>query len=152
MVGFARRKKRETEADSQGFGKAILQRRQELGLTQEEIARRVNVSTPYVGLLELGRRHPSEEVVIKLAQVLELDTAELFLLANPGAKMLISQEPEPEGNSAWESFSRDRNLRKIHDITEEEMEMLSRVARMGQVRSVRDFIFILNSIRQALWP
>jgi hypothetical protein len=30
------------------------------------------------------------------------------------------------------------------------MEMLSRVALMGDVRSERDFIYILNSIRQAL--
>jgi hypothetical protein len=52
--------------------------------------------------------------------------------------------------SAWDAFVRDENLRKIHDITEQEMAALSEVATMGDVRSPRDFVFILNPIRQAL--
>jgi len=138
------------KTETLSFGQAIRQRRRELGLTQEELARRLKVSAPYVALLESANRHPSEEIVIKLGRELGLDPRELFLLANPVAKQLISEEPESKGRSAWGSFVRDRNLRKIYDISEEEMEMLSRVAMMGQVRSVRDFLFILNSVRQAL--
>ena len=45
---------------------------------------------------------------------------------------------------------KDHNLRKIHNITDQEMEALARVAMMGEVRAPREFIFILNTIRQSL--
>jgi len=79
-----------------------------------------------------------------------LDVRELFFLANPGTRVLVSQEPSSTGPSAWQAFASDQNLRKLQNITEQEMETLSRVAMMGDVRSPRDFIFILNAIRQAL--
>jgi transcriptional regulator with XRE-family HTH domain len=136
-------------AKSRGFGNDVRQRRRQLDMTQEDVARAINTSTPYIGHLESGKRHPSEKVVTKLAQVLGLDPRELFLLANPGIEVLISPEPQHEGRSAWEQFAQDRDLHKIHRITELEMQMLSRVAMMGQVRSARDFLYILNSIRHA---
>lgn len=132
------------------FSQTIRQRRRQLDMTQEEVARRVGISVPYIGHLESNRRHPSEKIVIKLAKVLGWDARELFLLANPATKLLVSQKPDSADPSAWDAFARDGNLRKVLNITDEEMETLSRVAMMGEVRSSRDFIFILNAIRQAL--
>ena len=132
------------------FGAVIRERRRRLDLTQEEVARRIKTSTPYIGHLESAKRHPSEKIVVRLAEVLGLDPRELFLLANPGTRVLLSQRPRSEGTSAWESFAKDQNLRKLHNITDEEMQTLSQVAMMGEVRSSRDFLFILNTIRQAL--
>ena len=71
----------------------------------------------------------------------------MFLLANPRLGSLIS---EPGGTSAWDAFVKDVKLRKIPNITDQEMETLSQVAKMGEVRAPRDFTFILNTIRQAL--
>jgi transcriptional regulator with XRE-family HTH domain len=48
-------------------GDRIRQRRLELGLSQEEIARRSLVSTAYVSLLELNSRRPSAKTLRKLA-------------------------------------------------------------------------------------
>jgi transcriptional regulator with XRE-family HTH domain len=127
----------------------IRQRRRQLNITQEQIARRMGVSAPYIGHLETGKRHPSEKIVIKLADILGFDRGELFLMANPRAKALLSAPPD-ETISAWEQFYRDPHIRQLHHITDQEMEFLSRVALMGNVRSPRHFIFILNSIRQAL--
>jgi hypothetical protein len=79
-----------------------------------------------------------------------LNPSELFFLANPGTRVLISEQPKSSGLSAWDAFVRDEKARKIHNITDQEMETLSRVARMGDVQGPRDFIFILNTIRQAL--
>jgi transcriptional regulator with XRE-family HTH domain len=134
------------------FGQVVRDRRRQLDLTQEEVARRISTSTPYIGHLESGKRHPSEKVVTKLADVLGLDRRELFFLANPGAKALLSAQPACGTNSAsaWEDFRKDDRLRRIHNVTGEEMEMLSHVALMGDVRSSRDFVYILNTIRQAL--
>ncbi len=58
-------------------------------LTQEELAARIKISTPYIGHLESGKRHPSDKIVTKLAEALDLDNRELFLLANPHAEALI---------------------------------------------------------------
>ena len=136
---------------TRSFGQVIRDRRRQLDLTQEEVARRINTSTPYIGHLESGKRHPSEKVVTKLADVLGLDRRETFFLANPGAKELLSQQsPSHSATSPWEEFRRDERLRRIHNIAAEEMETLSHVALMGDVRSSRDFVYILNTIRQAL--
>lgn len=132
------------------FGQVIRERRRQLDLTQEEIAHRIKTSTPYVGHLESGKRHPSDKIVSRLAEVLGLDRRELFFLANPRAQALLSVRESTPASSAWEDFRRNDQMRRVHNITGEEMEMLSRVALMGEVRSQRDFVYILNTIRQAL--
>jgi transcriptional regulator with XRE-family HTH domain len=134
----------------QRFGSVIRARRRQLDLTQEELARRIRTSVPYIGHLETGKRHPSEKIVTRLAEVLGLDARELFFLANPGTKRLISRNHESNGTSAWNAFCRDETFRKIHNISEQEMQALSGVAPLGEVRTPRDFLFILNTIRQAL--
>jgi len=132
------------------FGQVIRERRRQLDLTQEEVARRIKTSTPYVGHLESGKRHPSDKVLTRLADVLLLDRRELFFLANPQAADLVKHQEQKDTKSAWAEFRNDTRLRRIHTITEPEMEALSRVALMGDVRSKHDFIYILNTIRQAL--
>ena len=50
------------------FGRVIEDRRRELGLTQEIVAKKVGVRANYVGYLERGMRHPSQKVVEKLSR------------------------------------------------------------------------------------
>jgi transcriptional regulator with XRE-family HTH domain len=132
------------------FGQVIRERRRQLDLTQEEVARRIKTSTPYVGHLESGKRHPSDKIVTRLAEVLGLDRRELFFLANPRAQALLNPEPEVKSSSTWEEFKKNEQLRRIHNITSEEMEMLSQVALLGDIRAQRDFIYILHTVRHAL--
>jgi DNA-binding XRE family transcriptional regulator len=135
---------------TRNFGRIIRERRRQLDLTQEDVARRIKTSVPYIGHLEAAKRHPSEKVLAKLANVLGLDLRELFFLANPATRVLISEQPKSSEVSAWDAFVKDDKLRKIHSITEQEMAILSGVAMLGDVRSPGDFLFILNAIRQAL--
>lgn len=137
-------------AKRRNFANVIRERRRQLDLTQEEVAQRINASDSYIAHLEAGRRHPPGKVVVKLANVLGLDPRELFFLANPATRVLISEQPESSGVSAWDAFVGDERLRKIHKITDQEMAALSKVAMMGRVRSPRDFVFILNAIRHAV--
>ena len=137
-------------SNNQSFGSVIRARRRELDLTQEELARRIKASVPYIGHLETGKRHPSERVVTCLAEVLALDPRELFFLANPGTKRLVVQEPQSNGTSAWEAFSKNETFHRLHNISERELYALSQVAMLGEIRSPHDFLFILNTIRQAL--
>ena len=132
------------------FGQVLRDRRRQLDLTQEEVARRIKTSTPYIGHLESAKRHPSDKIVTRLAEVLGLDRRELFFLANPRAQAILSPEPETGAKSAWEDFRKDEQLRRIHNISDDEMEMLSRVAMLGDVRRPSDFIYVLNAVRHAL--
>ena len=143
------RLKAQREASS--FARVIRARRQQLKLTQEELASRIKTSTPYIGHLEAGKRHPSEKVVAKLADALRLDRRELYLLANPETKALISRQASPIMTvSSWEAFRHNQRLRRIYNTTDQEMQLLSEVAMMGEVRSPDDFLFILMTIRMAL--
>lgn len=73
------------KGEERNFGQVIRDRRRRLGLSQQEIARRIKTSIPYLGHLESGKRSPSDKVLRRLAQVLELDRRELFILAYPDA-------------------------------------------------------------------
>lgn len=134
------------------FGEVIRTRRRELDLTQDEVASRIKTSTPYVGHLESSKRHPSNEIVTRLAEVLGFDNRELFFLANPHTHALLSPKSEnTEGSiSAWEQFRENEQLRRIHNVTNGEMDMLSQVALLGEIQSPRDLIYILNTVRHAV--
>ena len=80
------------------FGQVIEDQRLKLSLTQETVARKVGVKANYIGYLERGLRHPSQEVVEKLSATLKLNFLNLFLLANPNIRSLLGElngEREP---------------------------------------------------------
>ena len=60
-------------------GTKIRKLREELGLTQEDLARSVELSSEFISLLELGRRSPSLESLSRIAKFLEKDIA-FFIL------------------------------------------------------------------------
>src|SRR5260221_2638735 len=110
------------------FGQVIRERRRQFDLTQEDVARLTKISTPYVGQLESAKRHPSDKIITRLAEVLGLDRRELFFLANPRALALLSPALEAAPDSTWDDFRKNEQLRRVHNITGGEMELLSRVA------------------------
>ncbi len=66
------------------FGKHIRARRIELGLTQDEVARRAGMSQKTLGSLELGQRqYPTPQQVRTLAAALRSRSAELQILVPP---------------------------------------------------------------------
>ena len=132
------------------LGQVLRDRRRQLDLTQHEVARRIKTSTPYVGHLEAGKRHPSDMVLRRLAEILGLDRRDMFFLANPRVVELLGPNEKDNGDSAWNRFNQNEQLRRIYKVTAEEMKLLCKVAKMGEVRSSRVFIFILNAIRYAL--
>jgi transcriptional regulator with XRE-family HTH domain len=136
--------------NNSSLGTLIRERRRQLNLTQEEVARRIKTSVPFVGHLEANKRRPSEATITRLAEVLGFDRSDLFFRAYPQTKALLEHSASDDLTSAWEAFCKDQQLQQVHAVTPEEMEILGRVALMGHVRSVRDFIYILNSVRQAL--
>jgi len=114
------------------------------------VARRVKTSTPYIGHLEADKRRPSILVISRLAEVLGLDRRDLFVLANPRVVDLLASNESDRRKSAWDEFRTGAQIQRAHQVTAEEMKLLSTVASMGEVSSPRDFIFILNAVRHAL--
>jgi len=137
------------------LGQVLKQRRTALALTQRELALRLGVKASHIAYLENGRRRPSLSLLGRLADVLGLKKEPLFLLAHPEAGELIGAEREParrtnDRNQAWRSFVANKALLARHAVGPRELKVLSQVNLLGEVSSPRNFLFILNSIRQAV--
>lgn len=135
---------------STNLGAVLRRRRRQLELTQQQVARRVGVRANYIGYLEREMRRPSTNVLVKLAKVLDLDREELFFMAHPQVREFIRTEaPDPQ-ESAWQSFRTNKRLHTRHGVTQAELKALQHVSALGPVRSARDYLFILQTIRQAI--
>jgi len=135
------------------LGEVLKERRETMGLTQRELAAKLGVKASHVAYLENGRRRPSLSLLRRLGDVLGLETEPLFLLAHPEARALIcKREPEPSKrpDNAWRKFLGNRALLARHKVTPRELRVLKQVNMLGRVSSPRQFLFILNSIRQAV--
>lgn len=53
--------------------------RKRLGLTQEQLAERCDLTPKYITSLEIGRRFPSSETILQLARALGIKPYQLFL-------------------------------------------------------------------------
>ncbi len=56
----------------------IKQRRKALGMTQAQLARKANLSLPYIGRLETGRHDPKVGTLLKIAQALGVSVVDLL--------------------------------------------------------------------------
>ena len=54
------------------FGQKIKYRREELGYTQEEFAKRVHTTQPYISRLERGHFNPSMKMIAKISTALNI--------------------------------------------------------------------------------
>lgn len=60
------------------IGERIKKLRKQKGLTQEELAVKVRVSSTYIGFIEQGHRNPSINTADKLARALGTKLSDLF--------------------------------------------------------------------------
>jgi hypothetical protein len=95
-------------------------------------------------------RHPSDKVLSRLAEVLGLERRVLFFLANPDAVELLESKETLNRRSAWDEFRKDDRLRRVHNVSQEEMNLLAQVASLGEVGTPGEFIYILITVRHAL--
>jgi transcriptional regulator with XRE-family HTH domain len=136
------------------LGQIIKQRRGALGLTQRELALKLSVKPSHVAYLEKDRRRPSLGLLSRIADVMGLEKEPLFLIAHPEASSLISarREPAPHHDRAqvWRDFAGNKMLMVRHNIKPRELKVLSQVNLLGKITAPRNFLFILNAIRQAV--
>lgn len=77
-------------------GDRVRQLRQDLGLSQTELARRAGVSRQLIGALEAGRHLPRVDAALSLSAALGVDVAALFGTDHPPAEV-VSGQPPSEG-------------------------------------------------------
>lgn len=122
------------------------------GLTQRQVAQEIGVKPSYVAYLEAGQRQPSLALAIRLAELMRVDPVKLCCAAQPELAVLLSDEQKPSGKQgdAWKRFLTEASLIKRFHITDDELRVLKEVSRLGKVTRPRDFLFVLNAIRQSL--
>ena len=57
---------------------ALRNKRIELGLSQSEVARKINVTRQCYNYIEANKRNPSVEILKKIAEVLDITDINLF--------------------------------------------------------------------------
>ena len=141
-------------AMKQNLGGTLKQARSALGLTQRQLSLRLQIKPSYLAHLEKNQRRPSLHLINRLAKVLNLEQAELFLLAHPEAHSLLFRPKRRESSrdSAWRVFVGNKALLSRHNVQPRELTVLARINRLGPIIDSFDFLFILNSIRQAAEP
>ncbi|HXG20747.1 MAG TPA: helix-turn-helix transcriptional regulator [Methylomirabilota bacterium] len=132
------------------FGRVIEDRRHELGLTQEMVAKKVGVKANYIGYLERGMRHPSQKVVERLSGALRLDSQELYLLANPRVRSLLGKgkTAAPATSSMWQRFLRDTSLQQKQGLSSREQEALAQLSQADKVDSMAGVLKIIKALRK----
>jgi hypothetical protein len=73
-----------------------------------------------------------------------------------GTEASVSAQPDASDvpASVLDQLRKDKQLRRIHDVSNEEMDMLSRLVifgcDLGPIHSLRDLIYMLKTIRHAV--
>jgi len=62
------------------FGSNVKSYRNTLGISQAKLAEKVDAATNYLGLIEVGKKFPSADMIERIALALGKDTADLFTL------------------------------------------------------------------------
>ena len=136
------------------LGDVIKQRRAMLRWTQRELALKLGVKPSHVAYLEKNRRRPSLALLSRLADVLGLPKESLFVLAHPEASSLVGtpckSAARENHDQAWQEFAGNKGLLARHQIKPSELKVLAQVNLLGKIRAPRQFVFILNAIRQAV--
>lgn len=60
------------------YGNFIKDKRTKMGLTQEDVAKKLGISQVAYGRYELGQREPNFSLIMKISEVLEFAPGEFF--------------------------------------------------------------------------
>src|SRR6266852_6330116 len=71
------------------FGVLLEKKRRELSLSRQALADRLGVSPSHIAWLERGNRAPSLTMFQRLADALNLDAQQIFLLVRPAAARFL---------------------------------------------------------------
>jgi len=107
------------------FGTKLRIHRENLGLTQEEFAKAVGLSSEFISHLELGRRKPSLETLKAIADFLIMDIASFLEEKEPAFDKLLRQKnASPKTIKEFKKFMKycDDYL-KLEEVTDRRLEL-----------------------------
>ncbi|CAN7224786.1 helix-turn-helix domain-containing protein [Pararhizobium sp. LjRoot238] len=61
------------------FGKAVKEKRNAIGISQEELAMRIGADQAYISRIEAGQMNVTIETAEQIANVLQVDVGDLFI-------------------------------------------------------------------------
>jgi transcriptional regulator with XRE-family HTH domain len=70
------------------FIKNLKEYRKKCGFTQAQLAEKVSVTPHYIGMLEMGRNFPANDLIERIAKALNIEMYELFVESLSPAKEL----------------------------------------------------------------
>jgi transcriptional regulator with XRE-family HTH domain len=132
------------------FGKLLESRRTRLGLTRYQLAGQLGVGASYLSKLENDGSRPSLALLKRVIEVLSLPSEQAFSSAYPETMAIVKSQRRHARLSAWHRFTSAKRLLARYEVTPRELKVLASVQSLGSVTAPRDFLFILNSIRQAI--
>jgi transcriptional regulator with XRE-family HTH domain len=101
------------------FAKNLKENRRKSGLTQAQLAEKAEVSTHYIALIELARNIPKVETIAKLANALNIEIYELFIVPHSPAleikktrESIIAELKNIVKESVDEAFEQERKRKK----------------------------------------
>lgn len=66
------------QSNAESFIRKLRLLRESKGLSQEELAARAGLDRSYISLVERGRRSPTVNTLVKIADVLEIEIRDFF--------------------------------------------------------------------------
>ena len=116
---------------SQEFGRKFRRWRKEAGLTMGDVARRLELSIPYISDIERGTRPPPRpELLEKAARIIGQDPHDVFIAAAQSrGRYELSATPTPKHQEVGASL-----LRSWEGLSPEKLEEIERVLK-GKERS-----------------
>jgi len=104
------------------FAKNLRESRRKCGFTQAQLAEKAEISTHYIALIELARNIPKVEIIERLANALNIEIYELFMLPlSPVMEMkklqesLITDLKDIVKESVNEAFEQERKRQRKHN-------------------------------------
>lgn len=93
------------------MGKRIKQKRMAKGMTQEELAEKSDLSAVYIGMLERGKRTPSLDTFVLIADLLEVTADELLCgTLKKGCQIRLAAYEEKLAGLSSEELKRFYNI------------------------------------------
>ena len=101
------------------FARNLRENRRKSGLTQAQLAEKAEVSTHYIALIELARNIPKVDTIERLANALNVEIYELFIVPlSPAMEMkklqesIITELKDIVKESVDEAFEQERKRKK----------------------------------------
>lgn len=133
------------------IGELIREARKRAGISQDELASRIDVNRSYLSLVENGKSSPTYEFMDKIASGLNLTVQDLVL----GHEIRGLLSIVPGHGPMYEGLAdllRDNEQMVMMNPTEEELEILKSIRLDPKYRpSKRFFIEALLDYRKNLW-